>query len=409
MKVSAMPRPIAYWVYLLYGALILVGLVSVVRYLPLFFPPAQYDFRAYYAAGYAVIHQLSIYEKHLDYQPVFLYMPITALFFVPLAWFPMATALWIWYAINLIVWGSWVWLLITHVPLTRRQQLLVIMTAVVLPASIDIISLGQITHLIMLGIVAALVLLRRGASGWAGVIVGLVIIIKVQLLLLALLFLWRKDVRGVLATAATVGMGIILGALALGWVTVWEWVNAIQQKAVVSAIFPVNQSLNASITRFFVPQQVQTAVFRIDNAQQIPVYALLTPAWLAQWLVMSIIICIGWYTYQRARTITDSDMQAAIVLPIMLLVTPLSWDSYMVYLLWPIALLWAKVRHTHDVIWLTLIVGCMLVHRFWRVLVWQSHSPLVLIWGCVAMLCCWWAIIRIGNRSAREEAQNGTH
>ena len=92
MKVSAMPRPIAYWVYLLYGALILVGLVSMVRYIPMLFPPAQYDFRAYYAAGYAVIHQLSIYEKHVDYQPAFLYMPITALFFVPLAWFPMTTA-----------------------------------------------------------------------------------------------------------------------------------------------------------------------------------------------------------------------------------------------------------------------------------------------------------------------------
>ncbi len=409
MKVSAMSRPIAYWVYLLYGALILVGLVSLLRYLPLFFPPVQYDFRAYYAAGYAVIHQLSIYEKHLDYQPVFLYMPITAVFFVPLAWFPISIALWIWYAINLVVWGSWIWLLIKNIPLTRRQQLLVIVTAVVLPASIDIISLGQITHLIMLGIVAALVLLRRGASGWAGVIVGLVIIIKVQLLLLALLFIWRKDIRGAFATVATVGIGILLGALALGWATVGEWVNAIQQKAVVSAIFPVNQSLSASITRFFVPQQVQTAVLRIDNAQQIPVSALLTPAWLAQWVVVCVIICIGWYSYQRVRTITDSDMQAAIVLPIMLLVTPLSWDSYMVYLLWPIALLWAKVQHTRDVIWLSLIVGCMIVHRFWRVLVWQFHSPLVLIWGCVAMLCCWWAIIRIDNRLVQEEDQNGTH
>ena len=182
-----------------------------------------------------------------------------------------------------------------------------------------------------------------------------------------------------------------------------------QHKADVSAIFPINQSLSAIITRFFVPQVVQTAVLGVDNVQQIPVYAILTPVWLAQWLVASIIIVIGWYTYQRTRTITDVDMQAAIVLPIMLLVTPLSWDSYMVYLLWPIAVLWAKVRHTRDVIWLILIVGCMMVHRFWRVLVLQSHSPLVLIWGCVAMLCCWWAIIRIGNRSAREEDQNGTN
>ena len=409
MKVSAMPRPIAYWVYLLYGALILVGLVSMVRYIPMLFPPAQYDFRAYYAAGYAVIHQLSIYEKHVDYQPAFLYMPITALFFVPLAWFPMTTALWIWYGINLVVWGIWVWLLIAHIPFTRGQKLWVIVTAVVLPASIDILLLGQITHLIMLGIVASLVLLRRGASGWAGVSIGVLIIIKVQLVLIGLIFLWRKDVRGALATAATVGMGIILSALALGWATVGEWVNAMQHKADVSAIFPINQSLSAIITRFFVPQVVQTAVLGVDNVQQIPVYAILTPVWLAQWLVASIIIVIGWYTYQRTRTITDVDMQAAIVLPIMLLVTPLSWDSYMVYLLWPIAVLWAKVRHTRDVIWLILIVGCMMVHRFWRVLVLQSHSPLVLIWGCVAMLCCWWAIIRIGNRSAREEDQNGTN
>jgi hypothetical protein len=58
-------------------------------------------------------------------------------------------------------------------------------------------------------------------------------------------------------------------------------------------------------------------------------------------------------------------MHAAIIL----LVMPLSWDRYMVYLLWPIALLWSRVRHTRDVIWLILIVGCMLVHRFWRVLV----------------------------------------
>ena len=394
-----MQRSIAYWVYLLYGSVILVGFISVIRNLPLFFPPAQYDFTAYYAAGYAVIHQLSVYEKHLAYQPVFLYMPITALFFVPVAWFPLSTAFWIWYGFNLIVWGSWVWLLIKNIPLVHWQQMLVIMTAVVLPASIDIISLGQITHLIMLGIVVSLGLLRRGANGWAGVVIGILIIIKVHLLLLALLFLWRKDARGALAAVATVGMGILLSGLVLGWATVGEWVNLIRHKADFSAIFPINQSLNATITRFFVPQQVQTAVFNIDNAQQIPIYAMLTPAWLAQWVVVSIIIGIVWYTYKRARTITDSGIQAAIVLPIMLLVTPLSWDSYMVYLLWPIALLWAKARFTHDVIWLTLIVGCMMVHRFWRVLVWQSHSPLVLIWGCVAMLCCWWAIIRISDHT----------
>ncbi len=409
MKVSAMPRPIAYWVYLLYGALILVGLLSVVRYLPLFFPPAQYDFRAYYAAGYAVIHHLSIYEKHLDYQPVFLYMPIMALFFAPLAWFPLPLALWLWYGINLVVWGSWVWLLSTHIPLTRWQQLAVIATALVLPASIDTLLLGQITHLIMLGIVAALVLLRRGSSVWAGVIIGVLIIIKVQVLLLALLFLWRKDVRGALATAATVGMGIILSTWVFGWATVWLWISAIQEKADYSAIFPVNQSLSATITRFFVPQVIETSVLGTDNNQYIPVSAMLTPAWLAQWLVVSIIIVIGWYTYQRACTITDVDMQAAVLLPIMVLVMPLSWDSYMVYLLWPMALLWAKVRYTPDVIWLSLIMGCMMVHRFWRVLVWQWSSPLLLMWGCVAMLCCWWAIIQIGNRSAREEDQNGTH
>ena len=191
-----MPRPIAYWVYLLYGALMLVGLVSVVRYMPMLFPPAQYDFWAYYAAGYAVIHQLFIYEKHRDYQPVFLYMPIAAVFFVPLVWFPMSVALWIWYAVNLIVWGIWVWLLITYIPLTRRQKLLVIMTAVVLPASVDILLLGQITHLLMLGIVAAIILVRRRLRGWAGVIIGVLIIIKAQLCLLVLLFCGRKISAG---------------------------------------------------------------------------------------------------------------------------------------------------------------------------------------------------------------------
>ena len=234
-----MPRPIAYWVYLLYGALMLVGLVSMVRYMPMLFPSAQYDFRAYYAAGYAVIHQLSIYEKHLDYQPVFLYMPITAVFFVPLVWFPMSVALWIWYGCNLIVWGIGVWLLITHVPLTRWQQVAVIATALVLPASVDTLLLGQITHVVMLGIVATLVLVRRGFRGWAGVIIGVLIIIKSQLFLLAWLFLWRKDIRGAWAMVVTVGMGVIASGVVLGWSTFAEWVDAIQQKADSSVIFSI--------------------------------------------------------------------------------------------------------------------------------------------------------------------------
>ena len=409
MKVSAMPRPIAYWVYLLYGALILVGLVSLVRYIPMLLPPAQYDFRAYYAAGYAVIHHLPIYEKQLDYQALFLYMPIMALLFVPLAWFPLSVALWIWYGINLVVLGVWVWLLITHIPLTRGQKVLVIATAVLLPASVDTLLLGQVTHVLMLGIVVTLRLLRRGFRGWAGVVIGVLIIIKAQLLLLALLFLWRKDVRGALATFFTVMTGILCSAWVFGWATVWVWISAIQDRTDYSAIFPVNQSLRATITRFFEPQVIETSVLGTDNNQHIPVSAMLAPAWLAQWVVVSIIIIIGWYTYQRARTITDVDIQAAIVLPIMVLVMPLSWDSYMVYLLWPIALLWAKARHTGDVIWLILIVGCMMVHRFWRVLVWQSHSPLVLIWGCVAMLCCWWAIIRIGDQVSQKRAEYDTN
>ncbi|NBU64030.1 MAG: DUF2029 domain-containing protein [Chloroflexia bacterium] len=408
MKVSTMPRPIANGVYLLYGALILVGLVSVVRYLPLFFPPAQYDFRAYYAAGYAVIHHLPIYEKHLDYQALFLYMPVVALFFAPIAWLPLPLALWLWYGFNLVVLGGWVWLLTTHIPLTRWQRVAVIATALVLPASVDTLLLGQITHVLMLGIVATLVLWRRGYHGWAGVVVGVLIIIKAQLVMMALLFLWQKEVRGALAALITVMVGVITSAWVFGWDTVGVWVRAIQSRADYSAVFPVNQSLNATITRFFVPQLIETSVLGTDNVQQIPVAAMLSSVWLAQWLVVAGIVGLLWYSYRRMRACIDVDLQMAVLLPIMLLVMPLSWDSYMVYLLWPIALLWSKMRHTRDGVWLIMIVGCMLGHRFWRVLVLQWPSPLLLMWGCIAVLCCWWALMRIGNRSAGKEVNNGT-
>ena len=409
MKVSAMPRPIAYWVYLLYGVLIVLGLASLLRYLPLLFPPPQYDFRAYYAAGYAVIHHLPIYEKYLDYQALFLYMPVVALFFVPVAWLPLPLALWLWYGFNLVLLGGWVWVLTTHIHLTRWQQVAVIATALVLPASVDTLLLGQITHMLMAGIVAALVLWRRGYRGWAGVVVGVLIVIKVQLLLIGLLFLWQKDMRGALATFLAVMTGSIISVWVFGWDTMWVWVRAIQSRADYSAIFPVNQSLRATIMRFFVPQLIETSVLGVDNVQHIPVAAMVRPEWLAQWLVLAGIIGLVWYTYRRMHANNDVDLQAAVLLPIMVLVMPLSWDSYMVYLLWPIAFLWSKMRHTWDAVWLMVIVGCMLVHRVWRVLVLQWPSPLLLMWGCIAVLCCWWAIIRIGDQSSQKKDAYDTH
>jgi hypothetical protein len=131
---------------------------------------------------------------------------------------------------------------------------------------------------------------------------------------------------------------------------IWVWIpcgfGAVRSNrcADYSALFPVNQSLRATIMRFFVPQIIETSVSSNDNSQRIPVVAMVRPEWLAQWLVLAVIIGLVWYTYRRLHTCNTVDLQAAVLLPIMVLVMPLSWDSYMVYLLWPIALLAAKYR-----------------------------------------------------------------
>lgn len=195
----------------------------------------------------------------------YLYLPLLALFFVPLALLPQTAAgvLWTLVCIALVAWSLHEFVTLVAAESCRNlnafEKLLLHVVPVILCADAISSEVGnaQVNCLILALAVLALKLAKNGNSAMAGMTLGLAAVAKVFTLPLVFYELCAKRFRIVVAAMICTFAGLLLPAAIVGlqnnidFVTYWTTIAVNGDIASHRSGFAGNASLQAALTRLF--------------------------------------------------------------------------------------------------------------------------------------------------------------
>ena len=161
------------------------------------------DFIGYWSATYLLHNGQNPYSQKLleftqqiqmqtglDYTIMAWNPPTLFVFLLPLAWLPFSTAKFVWLLINLTIVLASI-LILSQLYLTTsnpRLALIYLILAISLPPVISGFYMGQVTFLVLLGLVSSMSLIKKRQWFWAGVVLVLTSI-KPHMAILAVAYL----------------------------------------------------------------------------------------------------------------------------------------------------------------------------------------------------------------------------
>ncbi|MGA6972715.1 MAG: glycosyltransferase family 87 protein [Candidatus Binatus sp.] len=306
---------------------------------------AQGDFNVYYRAGHRVLHHLAIYPP--DDSDRFLYAPIFAIAFAPLAALPRHLAQFIFFAINAfslieLILGAGVILL------GRERQLPAELIVVPVLLSFRFIDNnfdhGQINLPTLALIVWAIIYADESHHAWAGLMIAAAILIKPFAILAALHLAIRKHF-------ATLGWAIVAGiALLLVPVVVFGPHGLIDQTdAYVTAIASMTNRYRTMLTN----QSAVSAVARLMSLR-IGADAETSPTATIVGMGLEIILIAAvslWDWRSGDRRSFTNRLALCGLFCLMPSFAPISWKSYYAAILVPYmaltAALWTDRNASH--------------------------------------------------------------
>lgn len=307
------------------GALSLFGLIMSD-------PSSKFqDFRrAYWEAGVAVwngpTHFSEVYGRGTD---GFVNIPIVAYLFAPFGLMDEITAAIAFALVGLLAAIAAWHLLCVHYSLSRRESAFLAIAFAIFGPLLYSISEGNLSHFLLLGLAGGLILLASGRHFTAGLVFGLIAVLKPSLALIGIYFLLRGQWR-VVAGGATICIGAGLSSLAIfGWDINLLWY---EQTVVPFATGPVPafnaQSIPAFIARY---ETLQSGLSDWDA------HALSKTGRMAAIVLCGIPVLAVLATFLRrgVRPPASSviELELLIVITLSCVVSSLSWSHYYVWLL----------------------------------------------------------------------------
>lgn len=260
--------------------------------------------------------------------------PVFSIFSWPLGYFHPTVAWWLWSVLSLACFGVALKLIWSAgvIPLRTwyAPALWVAASFAFLPSFVNFGS-GQLGFIIFLPVTLCWLALRQGndmaGGAWLGLAAGLKPFLGLMLVILVLDRNWRACLVCLLVLSIT----LMLGGLVLGFGAYQEYFN------LLSRIYWHSASGNASLQGFF---------SRIFGGSETPPWVAM-PA-LGQGLTMAcslLVLVVVVRLSHSIRRLTPSleersDAVFAIVLPAMLLISPLAWVYYLPLLILSAILLW---------------------------------------------------------------------
>ena len=237
----------------------------------------------------------------------------------------------------------------------------------------------------------------------AGLFIGLAATIKVYPVIILILFVLYRRWRIALASAATILATSLIGVwLGNGLTNSIRWVSLVFPN-ISDRQFPVNQSLRSAAERLFSPHEFSVPVLSADNFIQVTIKPLIDAPFVAIALaaggtvaILSLVIT-QIHTHARSgRSRTEFVNDFCLLIPTMLIITPVVWDHYYVILMIPLAVLGRSAAQSPSQHRLLLLLGIffIMLHRYWRWLAQYFQNPFLMLLGLVGVIALWLALLR---------------
>lgn len=298
---------------------------------------SQGDFNVYYRTGHRVLHGLAIYPPTDSDR--FLYAPIFAIFFAPLAVLPRHLAQFVFFLVNAFsliefILGAGVILLGRgrHLP----AELIVVPVLLSFRFIDNNFDHGQINLPTLALIVWAIIYAEESRDAWAGLMIAAAILIKPFAILAALHLAIRKRFA-VLAWTVAVGIALMLAPILVfgphGWLD--------QTGAYATAIASMTNRYRTMLTN----QSAVSAVARLMSLRAgADVEASATATIVGMGLELALVAAVGLWDWTCAERENFTGRLALCGLfCLMPSFAPISWKSYYAALLLPYMALTAAV------------------------------------------------------------------
>jgi hypothetical protein len=361
---------IALWLATAVAGTLVVSLRSTGRGTPF----GDFD-KAYYRAGQLALDQpAALYDCQNADGLCFVNLPIVALAFVPVAALSRTAA----HAV--VVLGSLLTLALIVpllIRLTRAKSppaQIAIVTLVLLNGPLHYsLRLGNLTHVVLLLMLAALLALRSGRDAACGVLLGACALVKPPLLIFLPYLASRRPWRPAAASmAAALGLAVIVSVWWFGAGLHQAWLAQYVGGPGTKPIGAYNaQSISGVLVR------LTTSVHLVDwVGVDMPPWFSVALTFLTSAVVALLVFALwrGGSPWTDSETIADHSM----LLCAMLLISPVSWTHYYCFLLIPMAALATQslsTRPADDAVWLRTVTWLATVFVSLPVALWIPGNP----------------------------------
>jgi alpha-1,2-mannosyltransferase len=316
-------------------------------------PPFDDLTNAYLPAGHAALNDSEqLRPMLLRGVRGFVNMPILAYLFAPFALLPEKAAVLLFFGIGIAMTGLAMHRIMNYFALDTGLRRIAIVLWLLSGPLMYSVKEGNTSHMILLPAILSLEWLRRGHDLRAGVCLGLCAILKLPLLLLGLTFVLLRRWRAVVGFGLAVVIPLAVSLLTYGFEVHREWYEAsiAPYSARPLAAFNVHGitawfarlSLPEDVLLNWNPQDVSPGVKRLGNI-----------------VAGAILVMFCWVVDRARRDAFKDDPHSATDLSLMLtmlvcmVVSPLTWNHYLSWILLPATVLLTAARKSRFVVFVT--------------------------------------------------------
>jgi alpha-1,2-mannosyltransferase len=220
----------------------------------------------------------------------------------------------------------------------REQRALALFALAVYGPLIHSLRQANASHLVLAMVVWALMSARTERSWWSGAGFGFAALIKPPLLLIGVYFFLRGKWKIVLAGTAVLAAATVLSIAVFGWALHVVWYEACIKPFVGGVVVAFNaQSIASVLARFEFGRGMLW-----DWTPYVP--SAFTK--VAIQIVSLAMIGMAFWACRKGKT--QLEIELALVLALICLISSLSWSHYFVWLLPGFAIIFIRTAHKHD-------------------------------------------------------------
>jgi hypothetical protein len=333
-------------------------------------PQAFEDFRrAYWEAGVAAwqgrAEFAALYARGSD---GFVNLPIIAWLFAPFGLIGETTASLIFTALGVAVVGLGWFLLSRLLDLDRGEKGLLLVAIAAFGPMIYSVREGNISHFLFAVLILAMLDVRNGHDIRAGILFGIIALIKPPLILIGVYFLLRRRWRLVCGGVATLACVCLASLILYGWDLHMVWYQTV---IAPFATGPTPAFNVQSFPAFILRQELGIASFLDWTPHALSGGG---RVWTALFVGSLAAVCLwaatrrgGWKRAPDAGTV---DVELMMVVTFACLVSSLTWSHYYVWLLPAYAMTWTQGRD----IWRWIAIGAFGLSMFAEFISWPMAS-----------------------------------